>query len=62
MRKKFKVFNGDTGLEFKPGHGSMVMMNQDGVFFIGRDLNDYYPSVQPLKNVLPKYDIKWNDQ
>ncbi len=61
MRKKFKVFDGETGLEFFPNKGDMVMMNQDGVFFIGRGLKDYYPSVQPLKNVLPKYDIVWRD-
>lgn len=60
-RRKFKVIDASTGLEFKPGHGNMVMMNQDGVFFIGKSLNDYYPSVRPLHTALPKYDIRWND-
>lgn len=60
-RRKFKVLDGYTGLEFKPGNGNMVVMNQEGVFFIAKNIRDYYPSVTHLKNVLPKYDIVWRD-
>tara|TARA_Y100000310_G_scaffold307018_1_gene348718 strand:- start:23139 stop:23339 length:201 start_codon:yes stop_codon:yes gene_type:complete len=66
MRKKFKILYPKdhpekAGQRYKPKGKDMVVMNSGGVFFLfGGD--DYYSSIQPLKNVLPKYDVVWNDE
>ena len=45
----------------KPFHTTgkdMVVMNGSGVFFLFNGAQ-YYPSIQPLFKVLPKYDVVW---
>jgi hypothetical protein len=66
MRKKFKIlYSSDhheeekRGLPFKPANNEMVVMNSNGVFFIFNG-ETYYPSIRPLSDVIPKYDVVWN--
>lgn len=47
--------------KYTPEKNAMVVMNSQGVFFIYYNY-DYYPSIRKLSEVLPKYDVLWNDQ
>lgn len=67
MRKKFKILypsdhsdQSKRGQPYKPPSKSMVVMNGDGVFFLFNG-QQYYPSIQKLSDVLPKYDVIWKD-
>lgn len=66
MRKKFKILyptdhpdKDKQGKPYKPPANHMLVMNADGVFFqyCGET---YYPSIQKLSNILPKYDVIWS--
>jgi hypothetical protein len=62
MRKKFKILypsdHEKAGQTYKPPNRKMVVMNQAGVFFLFTG-EDYYPYIQHLSEVLPKYDVVW---
>jgi predicted ribosome-associated RNA-binding protein Tma20 len=67
MKRKFKIFYPEThanpekaGLKYKPPHGHMLVMNNDGVFFL-YDSEPYYPSISLLSDVIGHYDVVWND-
>ena len=67
MRKKFKIkypasYHDEklAGTTYKPKNKKMVVMNTGGVFFLFSG-EDYYPSIQKLSDVLPAYDVEWND-
>tara|TARA_R110002124_G_scaffold283416_1_gene459386 strand:+ start:400 stop:603 length:204 start_codon:yes stop_codon:yes gene_type:complete len=67
MRVKFKVMYPDDyhilekrGKPYHPPQGSMVVMNNGGVFFL-YDGEPFYPSIRKLSQVLPKYDIVWKE-
>ena len=46
------------GKPYRPPAKNMVVMNGAGVFFLFSG-EEYYPSIQKLSNVLPKYDVVW---
>lgn len=66
MRKKFKIMYPNDyyteeekrGKQYKSKGKDMIVMNQDGVFFMFNG-ERYYPSLCPLHDVLPKYDVIW---
>jgi len=65
MRKKYKIMYPDDyhdkskrGTAFKGGPMDMVVMNGSGIFFLFNG-EQYYPSIRPLSDVLPKYDVVW---
>ena len=66
-RVKFKIMYANDhhevekqGKPYHPPSGKMVVMNGSGVFFLYDDGTDaYYPSIQKLSRVLPKYDVVW---
>ena len=65
MRKKFKIYYPSDhpthpGEVYKPPSKRMICMNSSGVFFLYHD-EDYYPTISKLSDVLPKYDVVWND-
>jgi hypothetical protein len=64
MKRKFKVFhpsvNGEPGQRYKPPKDYFVVMTGTGVFMLYCN-KDYYPGIQLLSDVLPKYDIIWSD-
>lgn len=66
MRKKFKIFypkdhtnNLLAGKEYKLDKKSMIVMNGNGVFFVVR-MNDYYPYIRRLSDVIGNYSVMWN--
>ena len=67
MKKKFKIMYPEDyplpekrGQPYKPPAGKMLVMNNGGVFFL-YDSEPYYPSIQKLSDVLPKYDVVWKE-
>lgn len=65
MRKKFKILypkdhpvQSLRGTAYKPEGKEMVVMNGGGVFFLYTD-ETFYPYIQLLSEVLPKYDVVW---
>ena len=65
MRKKFKILypmdHDDVekrGKAYKTKGKDMIVMNQQGIFFMFNG-ETYYPSIKPLSDVLPKYDVEW---
>lgn len=65
MRKKFKIMYPmdyhdpkKAGKAYLPPAHCMVVMNGGGVFFL-IDTNPYYPNIEKLSYVLPKYDVVW---
>lgn len=68
MKRKFKIYylsdHADpllAGTKYKPPEDHMVVMSGDGVFFLICGVNDYYPNIKRLSQVLPKWDVVWND-
>ena len=66
MRKKFKILypvdhpeKEKRGQCYKPPKDCMLVMNNEGIFFLYNN-SDYYPSINKLSNVLPKYDVVWS--
>jgi hypothetical protein len=66
-KKKFKILYPKDhfdpkkqGQPFKPESGSMIVMNNGGVFFLVSGIGDYYMGMSKLSDVLPKYDVVWN--
>lgn len=62
MKKKFKIIDTATGEKFKLKDGQMLVMNNQGVFFLVGNFRDYDTYVHRLSDVCPKYDVVWNDQ
>ncbi len=67
MRKKFTILypqdHPDTekrGKKYKPGKKSMVVVNQSGIFFEYCN-EEYYPYINKLSDLLPKYDVVWQE-
>ena len=58
-KKKFKIMYPESDKEFKPPQGSMIVMNNQGVFFVVEGMNDYYTTVVPLYSKIYKYDVVW---
>jgi len=58
MRNKFTIYK--DGVRYKCPPKSMIVMNSDGVFFLCR-MDDYYPSVQRLYDVIGPYNVQWGD-
>lgn len=65
MKKKFKIMYPEDhhvpekrGKPYLPPAGCMVVMNGGGVLFLFNG-EQYYPSIQKLSAVLPRYDVVW---
>ena len=59
MKKKFKIIDTSTGQKLKLREKEMVVMNDQGVFFIVRNFMDYDTYVRKLSDVCPRYDVIW---
>lgn len=46
------------GKPYRPPAKGMVVMNSAGIFFLYHGV-EYYPWIQKLSEVLPKYDVIW---
>ncbi len=67
MKKKFEIYysayNPDpekAGKRYKPKDKDMLVMNNQGVFFVFNG-EEYYPSIMPLVTKIGNYDVKWLD-
>lgn len=65
MRRKFKIMYpsdhhdaSKAGKPFKATGKDMVVMNGSGIFFLFNG-ETYYPSICPLSDELPQYDVVW---
>lgn len=66
-RKKFMIFfpqnHSDitkAGTQYKPTGNDMLVMNNQGIFFIYNG-ETYYPSIRKLSDAIGHYDVKWHD-
>ena len=50
-----------AGTKYKPPSNKMVVMSNDGIFFLYTG-GEYYPYIQKLSDVLPKYDVVWKGE
>jgi len=67
MRKKFKIFYGKdnpdpskAGQRYKPTGKDMVIMNDQGVFFVF-NWEPFYPSITRLSDKIGNYDVEWKE-
>ena len=61
MKKKFKIIDTSTGEKMKLSDEQMLVMNNQGVFFLIGGIGDYYMGMQRLSDVCPRYDIVWSE-
>ena len=59
MKKKFKIIDACSGEKIKLGEGQMVVMNDQGVFFMVGNFMDYDTYVRKLSDVCPRFDVIW---
>ncbi len=66
-RKKFKIFYPENhwdstlaGKQYKPKDKDMLVMNNQGVFFIYNG-EQYYPSIRKLSDAIGNYYVKWSE-
>jgi hypothetical protein len=66
-RKKFEIYypkdyydSALAGSRYKPKGKDMLVMNNNGIFFIFNG-ETYYPSIRPLTDVLDRYDVVWKE-
>lgn len=59
MKKKFKIIDASTGEKFKLSEGQMLVMNNEGIFFLIGGTKDYYMGMRKLSDVCPRFDVIW---
>jgi hypothetical protein len=58
MRNKFAIYK--DGVRYKCPDKSMIVMNSEGVFYLCT-MEEYYPSIKRLYDVLGSYAVQWGD-
>lgn len=59
MKHKFKIIDASTGEKYKLKEREMLVMNDQGIFFLVGNFMDYDTYVRKLSDVCPKYEVKW---
>ncbi|MCY1455457.1 hypothetical protein D9M71_725940 [compost metagenome] len=59
MKKKFKIIDASSGEKIKLGEGQMVVMNNQGIFFVVGNIMGYDTYVRKLSDVCPRFDVVW---
>lgn len=62
MKKKFKIIDASTGEKLKLKEREMVVMNDQGIFFMVGNIMDYDTYVRKLSDVYPKYEVIWKGE
>ena len=62
MKKKFKIIDACSGEKLKLGEGQMVVMNDQGLFFMVINFRDYDTWVGPLSDYCKNYDVIWKGE
>lgn len=67
MRKKFEIYYdrrhpdpNKAGKRYKPEGKDMLVMNNQGIFFIFNG-ETYYPSIRKLSDEINNYDVVWKE-
>ncbi len=58
-RRKFAINDAVTQLPVRFNRGEMVVMNNQGLFFLVVGMNDFYQYVIPLHNRVNPYSVVW---
>ena len=61
MKKEFKIKLSD-GTTYKCKAGEMLVMNNQGVFFLISGLGDYYMGIRKLNDVVGDYTVDWTGE
>lgn len=59
MKKKFKIIDTSTGEKYKLKEGEMLVMNNQGIFFLVGNFMDYDTYVRKLSDVCPRFEVIW---
>lgn len=59
MKNKFKIIDASSGEKVKLKEGQMVVMNDQGMFFIVGNFMDYDTYVRKLSDVCPMFNVVW---
>lgn len=62
MKKKFKIIDASSGEKLKLKEGQMVVMNDQGIFFMVGNFMDYDRYVRKLSDVCPKFEVVWKGE
>ena len=67
MKKKFKIIDTSTGQKLKLRDKEMLVMNDQGIFFLVGNFMDYDTYVKllskiTLSDVCPKYEVQWKGE
>jgi hypothetical protein len=69
MKKKFKIIDTSTGQKLKLREKEMLVMNDQGVFFMVGNFMDYDTYVRKLSDVCkpslegkPRFDVVWKGE
>ncbi len=67
MKKKFKIIDAASGEKLKLGERrdqghSMLVMNNQGIFFIIGNFMDYDTYVRKLSDVCPRFEVQWKGE
>lgn len=62
MKKKFKIIDTSTGQKIKLREKEMLVMNNQGIFFLVGNFMDYDTYVRKLSDVCPRFDVIWEGE
>jgi hypothetical protein len=69
MKKKFKIIDTSTGQKLKLREKEMLVMNDQGIFFLVGNFMDYDTYVRKLADVCkpslegkPRFDVVWKGE
>jgi hypothetical protein len=62
MKKKFKIIDTATGQKFKLREKEMLVMNDQGIFFLVGNFMDYDTYIRKLSDVCPRFDVEWKGE
>lgn len=62
MKNKFKIIDASSGEKLRLGEGQMIVMNNQGIFFIVGNFMDYDTYVRKLSDVCAVYDVVWKGE
>lgn len=60
-RKKFSIILERTGKKYKPDIGEMIVMNNEGSFFLLCGLGTWDLCIKRLDEVVGNYSVIWKD-
>lgn len=62
MKKKFNIIPQNTGKKYKPEKGEMIVMNNEGSFFLVCGLGTWDLYVKRLDEVVGNYSVSWKGE